>query len=80
MKFLASGFFMSHLPPSPENNIRVICTFSKIPGDIRKSRCTTVSTTLVAYLPLVSTTSGNFATGINPDTDVKFCHPYRWCR
>jgi hypothetical protein len=42
---------MNQLPSSPENKIRVI--LSKIYGDIRKSRYTTVSTT---NFPLVSTT------------------------
>jgi len=66
--FLLHVFFMNHLPPSP---FRI---FSKIRGDIRKSRCTTdvidtsgklppVSTTPAANLPPVSTTpAANFAT------------------
>jgi hypothetical protein len=46
---------MNHHPPSPENNIRVISSFSKIHGDVRKSRCTTS----------IKDTNGKFATGVS---------------
>jgi hypothetical protein len=39
--------------------------FSKIRGDIRKSRCTTG----------INDTGGKFATGVN-DTGGKFCHRF----
>ncbi len=57
MRFLASGFF--HESPSPKPLIITLGSFwifSKIRGDIRKSRCTT--------------TGGKFATGVN-DTGGK---------
>jgi hypothetical protein len=38
--FLLQVFLMNHLPPSPENNVRVISNFSKLRGDIRKSSYT----------------------------------------
>jgi hypothetical protein len=60
--FLLLVFFMNQFPPSPR-----VSHFSKIRGDIRKSRCTTgvndtggklppVSTTPAANLPPVSLT------------------------
>ncbi len=52
--FLLQMFFMNHLPQAPGNN-RVISKFSKIHGDIRKSRCTAG----------INNTGGKFATGIN---------------
>jgi hypothetical protein len=39
--FSTSGFFHESPSQAPENNIRVISIFSKIHGDIRKSRRTT---------------------------------------
>jgi hypothetical protein len=72
MRFFASDFF--HESPSPKPLIITLGSFqifSKIRGDIRKSRCTTdtggklppVSTTPSANLPPVSTTpAANFAT------------------
>jgi hypothetical protein len=87
MRFFASGFF--HESPSPKPLIITLGSFrifSKICGDIRKSRCTTgvnftggklppVSTTPAADLPPISTTpEANFATS-SPcvvDTGGKF--------
>jgi hypothetical protein len=57
---------MHHFPQAPENSIWVISIFSKIRGDIRKSRCTTG----------INDTDGKFATRIN-DLCGKFCHRYR---
>jgi hypothetical protein len=63
--FLLQVFFMNHLPQVPENNTRVISNFSKIGGDIRKSKCTTSINDTVANLKLVLTIlAANFATGI----------------
>jgi hypothetical protein len=77
---------MNHLPQAPDNNIGSFRIFSKIRGDIRKSRCITgvndtggklppVSTTPVANFATISLcvvdTSGKFATGVN-DTVGKF--------
>jgi hypothetical protein len=41
---------MNQLPPSPENNTRIISNFSNIRRDIRKSRCTTGHLGLVFVL------------------------------
>jgi hypothetical protein len=63
------------LPQASENNTSVISIFSKIRGDIRKSRCTTAPAAV--HLPLVPLmcvdTSGKFATGvIDTSTSGKF--------
>jgi hypothetical protein len=67
--FFASGLFMNHLPPSPlKITLGSFRIFSKILGDIRKSRCTT----------RINNTDGKIAAGIN-DNGSKFCHQFRWC-
>ncbi len=49
-------FFKNQFPPpAPEYPIRTVSNFSKIRGDIRKSRCTTG----------INDTGGKFATGVN---------------
>ncbi len=68
-RFFASGFF--HESPSPKPLIITLGSFrifSKIRGDIRKSRCTTG----------VNDTGGKFAAGIN-ETGGKFCHQFPLC-
>jgi hypothetical protein len=60
--YLLLVFFMNQFPPTPEYSIKTVLIFSKIRGDIRKSRCTTgINDTSgkfsAANLPLVSTTT-----------------------
>jgi hypothetical protein len=76
---------MNHLPPSHENNTKIILNFSKIRGDIRKSRCTTsgkfatsVNNTGSKTSAGINGTGSKFATGINY-TGSKFCNQFRWC-
>jgi hypothetical protein len=60
-RFFASGFFYVSVSPQPQNvPLGPFRIFSKIRGDIRKSRCTTG----------VNDTAGKFATGVN-DTGGK---------
>jgi hypothetical protein len=65
-RFAASGFFHVSSSPKPlQITLGAFKFFSKFLGDICKSRCTPVSTTLVANLPPVSTVSSeNFAAGV----------------
>ncbi len=66
-RYFASGFFHESVSPQPQSiPLGPFQIFSKIPGDIRKSRCTTG----------INVTDGKFATGIN-DTGSKFCHQFR---
>jgi hypothetical protein len=68
--FLLQVFFMNHLHLS---------SFSKIHGDIRKSRCAIgINYTGGKVASGVNCTGGKFAIGIN-DTGGKFCHQYCWC-
>jgi hypothetical protein len=61
--FLLLVFFMNQFPPIPSIPLGQIRIFSKIHGDIRKSRCTTrINDTGFAS---VVKTSGKFATGGN---------------
>jgi hypothetical protein len=85
-RFFASGFFHESLSPKPlKITLGSFQIFSKIHGDIRKSRCTTGVNDTGGKLPPVSTTpaanfatssacvvdtGGKFATGVN-DTDGK---------
>jgi hypothetical protein len=65
-KIFASGFFHESVSPQLQSiPLGPFQIFSKIRGDICKSRCTTS----------INDTSGKFATGIN-DTDGKFCHQF----
>ncbi len=78
--FLPQVFFMNHLAPSPLiitlGSFRI---FSKIRGDIRKSRCTTgVNDTGGKFANGINNTGGKFATGIN-NTGGKFCHRFPLC-
>jgi hypothetical protein len=57
---------MNQFPPSPEYPIRTVSNFSKIQGDIRKSRCTTgTNNTSSKFVTGVNDTGGKFATGVN---------------
>jgi hypothetical protein len=62
---------MNQFPQAPEYSIKTDSNFfsRKIRGDIRKSRCTQVSTTPVANFSTSFTsvvdTGGKFATGVN---------------
>ncbi len=38
MSFLLQVFFMNHLPPAPENNIRVISNFLHLKDNFKKKR------------------------------------------
>jgi hypothetical protein len=59
--------FMNQFPPKPQSTpLGQFRIFSKIRGDIRKSRCTNGNNDI----------GGKFATGIN-DTGGKFCHQFR---
>ncbi len=61
-RFFASGFFYESVSPQPQSiTIGPFRIFSKIRGDIRKSRCTTG----------VNDTGGKFATGINDTGGIK---------
>ncbi len=61
MWFFASGFFHESVSPQPQSiPLGPFQIFSKIRGDIRKSRCTTG----------INDTGGKFATGVN-DTGTK---------
>jgi hypothetical protein len=70
MRFFASGFF--HESVSPLGTFQI---FSKICGDIRKSRCTTdVNDTSIK----IAAGIGKFATGINDTaTGGKLSHQFR---
>jgi hypothetical protein len=70
MRFFASGFFHESVSPQPQSIPLVpFRIFSKIPGDIRKSRCTTGSNDtggkFANGVKGTNDTSGKFATGIN---------------
>jgi hypothetical protein len=78
---------MNQFPPAPEYQT-VSNFFSKIRGDIHKSRCTTgindtggkfatgVNDTGGEIAAGINDIGGKFATGIN-DTGGKFCHQFR---
>jgi hypothetical protein len=75
MRFFASGFFDESVSPQPQSSpLGPFRIFSKIRGDIRKSRCTTgINDTggkVLHHFPIVDT-GGKFATGVN-DTGGKF--------
>ncbi len=62
MRFFASCFFHESVSPQPQSiTLGPFWIFSKIRGDIRKSRCTAG----------INDTGGKFATGVN-DTNGKF--------
>jgi hypothetical protein len=63
-RIFASGFFHESVSPQPQSiPSRPFQIFSKIRGDIRKSRCTTGINDTGGKLPTVSTTpAANFAT------------------
>ena len=66
-EIFSSGFFHESVSPQPQSmSLGPIQIFSKIRGDIRKSRCTAG----------INDTGGKFATGIN-DAVGKFCHQFR---
>ena len=76
--FLLPVFFMNQFPPSSRvfhlDRFRI---FSKIRGDIRKSRCTTgVNDTGGKIAAGINDAGGKFATGIS-DTGGKFFHHFR---
>ncbi len=57
---------MNQFLPNPQSSpLGLFQIFSKIPRDIRKSRCTTG----------INNTGGKFATGVN-DAGGKFCHQF----
>jgi hypothetical protein len=79
--FLLLVFFHKSVSPQPQSiPLGLFRIFSKILGDIRKSRCTTS----------INDTGGKFATGVNNtgckivaginDTGGKFCHRYQQYR
>ncbi len=84
-RIFATGFFMNQVPPGPLEPFRF---FSKIHGDIRKSRCSTgindtggkfatgVNDTGGKIVACSNDTGGKFATSIN-STGGKFCHQFR---
>ncbi len=65
---------MNHLPPSSENNIRVISNFFE---NSRRYLQVKVHRGTVAVG--INDTGGKFATGIN-DTGSKFCHQFCLCQ
>ncbi len=88
--FLLLVFFMNQIPPAAEYSIKIVQIFSKIRGDLRKSRCitgindtggkfATVSMKPAAKLPPVSTTP---AAIFPPVSLVQICHrcQRRWWR
>jgi hypothetical protein len=78
MRIFASGFFHKSVSPQPQSiPLGPFQIFSKIRGDIRKSRCTIgISNTGGKFATGANDTSGKFSTGIN-DTGGKFCHLFR---
>ncbi len=65
-EIFAFGFFHESVSPQPQSiPLGPFQIFSKIRGDIRKSRCTTGIDT-----------GGKFTHGVN-DTGGKFCHQFR---
>jgi hypothetical protein len=70
--FLLLVFSWVSFPPAPEYTIRTVSNFSKLRGDIRKSRCTTGGKIAAG----INDTGGKFATGFN-DTGGKFRHQFR---
>jgi hypothetical protein len=53
--FRLQVFYMDQFPPAPDYIIRAISNFSKIRGDIRRSRCTP---------PVTLTRVAKFAAGV----------------
>jgi hypothetical protein len=70
--FLLLVFFMNQFPPSPaEYPIRTIRIFSKIRGDIPKSRCTIgLNDTDGNFAADINDTRGKFATGVNAKFNI----------
>jgi hypothetical protein len=88
-RFFASGFFHVSVFPQPQSiPLGPFEIFSKIRGDIRKSRCTTgindtggkfaagVNASGCKIAAGINETGGKCATGIN-DTVGKFCPQFR---
>ncbi len=72
-------FYESSSPKPLKITLESFWIFWKIPGDIRKSRCTTgINDTSSKFATGINDTCGKFATCIN-DTCGKFCHQFRWC-
>jgi hypothetical protein len=79
---------MNQFPPQPQAiPLAPFQIFSKIPGEIRKSRCTTgINDTGGKFATGVNDTGGKIAAGINDtgskfanginDTGGKFCHQF----
>ncbi len=76
-RFFASGFFDESVSPQPQSiALGPFQIFSKICGDIRKSRCTTgINDTGGKFATGVNDTGGKIAAGIN-DTGGKFFHQF----
>jgi hypothetical protein len=82
--FLFLVFFHESVSPQPWSiPLRPFQIFSKIRGDIRKSRCTTGGKFATGVNDIggkiatgINDTGGKFATGIN-DTGGKFFHHFR---
>jgi hypothetical protein len=70
MRFFASGFFDESVSPQPQSiPLEPFRIYSKIRGDICKSRCTTgINDTVGNFASGINDTSGKFATGV----DAKF--------
>jgi hypothetical protein len=69
--------FHESVSPQPQNiSLGLFQTFSKIRGDIRKSRYTTgIKDTGGKFATSVNVTGSKIAVGIN-DTGGKFCHQF----
>jgi hypothetical protein len=71
---------MNQFPPAPVFPLRAFRIFSKIRGDIRKSRCTTgINDTSGKFATGVNDTGGKIAAGINDTGETFSIFPFVTC-